>query len=176
MDKALASVLMGATVETRSKMNNTKQLIIIIVCFTLLYLLVFGALVWLVLPKLDSSAAAAIVGALGGALAGILGSAIVSVVGIWDRTRDVKERLKERVSAHALELTKMDFELRQKSLELLKERQLFLAPTKVYRELYKALLELHEKGTWPPKHLRSRGRRTSRQWREQDGDEFRSVE
>ena len=43
----------------------------------------------------------------------------------------------------------MDYELRQRSLEFTKSQKKFLAPAKVYRELYKALFELHEKGTWP---------------------------
>lgn len=130
-------------------MISVKKLILLIVTFMILYLIIFGVLIWLVLPRLDSPAIAGIIGAFGGALAGILGSATASVVGAWDRSREVNERLKDRVSSHALELTKMDYELRQKSFDTSKGKLIFLAPVKVYRELYRALLELHEKGTWP---------------------------
>lgn len=130
-------------------MKNNNQLVkvtIILICF---YFIVFAALIWLVFPSLDSTAKAGIVGILAGSLAGALGSVITSLLGTWERSRDINERIKERVSSDSLQLTKMDYELRQKSLELQQGQQYFLAPVKVYRELYKALLELNEKGTWP---------------------------
>lgn len=126
-----------------------QRVIAIVVTFVLTCLVGFGILFWLVFPKMDSAAAAGIVGTLGGALVVTLGSAMASFVDIWARSRDVEERLKDRVSKHALELTRMDYELREKSLDLSKTKQQFLAPAKVYRELYKALLELHKTGTWP---------------------------
>ena len=48
-----------------------------------------------------------------------------------------------------MELTRMDYELRQKSLTHAQQSQKFLAPVKVYREFYKALVQLFEQGTWP---------------------------
>jgi len=130
-------------------MITIKRLITVIVVFAAVYLVVLGVLLSLAFPRLDPTAIAGIVGGLVGALGGILGSAMASVVAVWDRSRDAEERLKDRVSSHALELTKMDYELRQKSLELTKRRKKFLAPVKVYRELYRALLELHNTGQWP---------------------------
>lgn len=117
--------------------------------FMTLYLIAFGLIVYFLFPKLDSSAAAGILGAIGGALFGFLGTTVTTLVTASDRTKELTERLKDRVSNHAIELTKMDFALRQKSLELKKTTKHLLAPAKVYREFYYALLELHEKGTWP---------------------------
>ncbi len=96
-----------------------------------------------------SAAQAAIIGTLVGTLGGVIAATLTSLSSLWAGSRDVEERLKDRVSTHALELTRMDYELRQKSLELTKEKRDFLAPVKVYRELYRALLELHETGDWP---------------------------
>lgn len=100
-------------------------------------------------PNLDTSAQSAILGALAGAVGGVAASSIASLVVLWGNSRDVEERLKDRVSNHALELTRMDYDLRQKSLNFTREKQQFLAPIKVYRELYKALLQLHNTNTWP---------------------------
>jgi hypothetical protein len=42
----------------------------------------------------------------------------------------------------------MDYELRQQALPE-GYTQEFLAPAKVYREFYRAIVELRTKGTWP---------------------------
>lgn len=132
-------------------MPSSGRFVFIVMGFMVIYLIAFGLIAYLIFPKIDSSAAAGILGAIGGALFGFLGASVTTLVAVWDRTRELTERLKDRVSNHAIELAKMDYELRQKSLEFSKTKKKFLAPVKVYREFYKALLELHEKGTWPKK-------------------------
>jgi hypothetical protein len=48
----------------------------------------------------------------------------------------------------AIELTRMDYDLRQRALSDGQAQQ-FLAPAKVYREFYRAIVELRTEGTWP---------------------------
>ena len=116
------------------------------------YILIIFIIFFLLIKYIESPVVAAIIGTFVGSIGGIFGL----VIGAWNKDRELKEKiedraeqLKDRSSKYALELTKMDFELRQKSLKLTKNKKHFLAPAKVYRELYKALLELHGKGTWP---------------------------
>jgi hypothetical protein len=72
------------------------------------------------------------------------------VAAVWQAARDSEQRLKDRVSLQARELTQMEFDLRIRSLESgTCEQREFLAAAKAYRILYKALLLLHEKGEWP---------------------------
>ena len=127
------------------------QLKYVILLITLVGLLFLAGFILIAGMSFDSlsAAQAAIIGALAGALGGVVASTLSSLSSLWAGSRDFEERLKDRVSDHALELTRMDYELRQKSLELTKEKREFLAPVKVYRELYRALLELHETGNWP---------------------------
>jgi len=128
---------------------TAKTLLVVIASITVMVLVGFIYLVSTAFPSFDVTAKAVVIGALAGTIGGIIGSTITSLVNLWDRERDAEERLKDRVSSHALELTRMDYEMRQKALEVTKRRKKRLAPIKVYRELYRALLELHEKGTWP---------------------------
>jgi len=101
-----------------------------------------------VLPRLDSPSVSGIVGVIVGAFTGLMGTVLSVFLGIWKTSKDADERIKDRVSNHALELTKMDYELRQKSLELSGTQQQFLAPAKVYRTFYRTLLNLHTTGEW----------------------------
>ena len=78
-----------------------------------------------------------------------LAPCITAIVGLWKTAKDADEKLKDRISDHALQLTKMDYELRQKSLDTSGTTQKFLAPVKVYRTFYRALYELHTTGGWP---------------------------
>jgi hypothetical protein len=101
------------------------------------------------LPLIESPTVAGILGVLIGSFSGLLGSFATSIVGLWKTSRDAEERLKDRISTHALELTRLDYDLRQKSLDLKGAKKHFLAPAKVYRTFYRALLDLHTTGNWP---------------------------
>jgi len=101
------------------------------------------------LPLIESPTVAGIIGVLIGSFSGLLGSFATSIVGLWKTSKDAEERLKDRISNHALELTRLDYELRQKSLDLKGTTKHFLAPAKVYRTFYHALLDLHTTGNWP---------------------------
>jgi hypothetical protein len=120
-----------------------------VVAMVILTAIGLWAFVHWALPQIESPAVAGFVGFMIGAFSGIFGSILTAIVGIWQASRDAGERVKDRISEHALKLTQMDYELRQKSLELTRGVQHFLAPAKVYRTLYRALLELHTSGTWP---------------------------
>ena len=79
------------------------------------------------------------------ALVGLIGLLITYYVSYWQGRTNAEQSTKDRASEVAFGLTKMDYDLRMKS----GRRQQFLAPVKVYRELYKALLVLHTTGDWP---------------------------
>ena len=128
---------------------TAKTILQVIVLFAIIVAGVLIYIVFTVFPSMDITAKAVAIGALLGAVGGIIGAAITSLVNLWNRERDAEERLKDRVSGHALELTRMDYEMRLKALQVTKRRKHLLAPIKVYRELYKALLELHKTGIWP---------------------------
>ena len=109
---------------------------------------------WLILPRLESPAVSGIVGVLVGASTGVLGVISSLVLGIWKTSKESTERLKDRVSEHALELTRMDYDLRQRSLEVSGTPRQFLAPAKVYRTFYKTLMKLHSTGEWSDEALK----------------------
>jgi hypothetical protein len=115
----------------------------------LLIFIVIGFFIFYIFPGFESTTVAGFIGVLIGSLTTFLSSVLASVVGLWKVSRESDERLKDRISNHALELTRLDYELRQKSLELTKRSQQFLAPAKVYRTFYKALYDLHTTGNWP---------------------------
>ena len=127
---------------------ETKISITIIGLF-LLIIAVVAILIFRAFPAISPYAVAGIVGVLVGGLFTLLGSMVSSIVELWGVTRETEDRLKDRISNHALELTRMDYELRQKSLESSGTKKQFLAPAKVYRIFYKALLDLHTTGKWP---------------------------
>lgn len=129
-------------------MSNQKIIWTIIGCVLSIIVVIAIFLFW-ALPRIESPAMAGIIGVLVGSFIGLIGSIVTSIVGIWRGTKDAEERLKDRISNHALELTRMDYELRQKSLDLSGDEQFFLAPAKVYRTFYRALLDLHTTGNWP---------------------------
>jgi hypothetical protein len=111
--------------------------------------IVLSVLIFFIFPRLESTTIAGFIGVLIGSLTTFFSSVLASAVGLWKVTKESEERLKDRISNHALELTRLDYELRQKSLELNRGRQQFLAPAKVYRTFYKALYDLHTTGNWP---------------------------
>ena len=128
---------------------NSKKIIWTIVFCILFIIIVIAIFVYWALPRIENPAVAGIIGVIVGSFSGLFGSIVASVVGIWRVEKDMEGRLKDRISTHALELTQMDYELRQKSLESRGDKQQFLAPAKVYRTFYRALLELHTTGKWP---------------------------
>jgi len=113
-----------------------------ILCIVFLCLLLVMA--W---QRLDNSSIIAIVSVLAGVLAGVIGNFTVSFIAYWRTQRESEDRLKQYASAQALELTGLEFKMRREM-----KRQLeFYAPAKVYREFYRALLELYRTGDWPKK-------------------------
>jgi len=111
----------------------------------IVYLIGFGLLLWAIWPRLDNPSAIAVVSVLAGGLAGVVGSAVGGMLGWLRAEKESEDRLKAYASSQALELTKLEFELRR---ETQAQRQ-FLAPAKVYREFYKALFQLYSTRDWP---------------------------
>lgn len=109
----------------------------IVVVMLIAFAIIIGTI-----SKIDSPVVAGLMGTFLGGCIGLLGAVVNSII-------DKESRLKDRVSAGAMDLTKLDYELRQKALEIERRRDFFLAPAKVYRTLYLALLELHSTGNWP---------------------------
>jgi hypothetical protein len=128
---------------------TAKRVFILIVVIILVFLGGIGTLVLYASSLLDAVALAVILGALVGSIGGAVGAALTSLVTLWNQERENDERLKDRVSNHAVELTRLNYELRMKSLNTTQQTKEFLAPIKVYREVYKALLELHKTGNFP---------------------------
>jgi len=124
-------------------MNKMKS-VLTIVFLGLIFISVIAMFLFWALPLIDSKTMVGILGVVIGSFITFLGTFLATIVGVWGVTKDVEARLKDRISRDALELTRMDYELRSKGL-----KRFYLAPVKVYRELYKALLELHTAGTWP---------------------------
>ena len=131
------------------KLMRTWQMLGLIGLIFLLITSGIGSFVYWALPRIESAAFAGFVGVLVGTFAGVFGSLITAVLGFWKTAKDAEEKLKDRISNHALQLTQMDYDLRQKSLDLTGQAQQFLAPVKVYRTFYRSLLELHTSGEWP---------------------------
>ncbi len=125
---------------------NITWLIIIVVIVTLAAI---GGFTLLILPNIESPAVSGLTGVVVGAFVGMFGSILTAIVGAWRASKESGERLKDRVSNHALQLTQMDYDLRQKSLELTGKTKKVLAPVKVYRTFYRSLLELQTSGDWP---------------------------
>lgn len=128
---------------------NSKKPTWTIICFTLFVIATIAVFIIWALPLLDSTTVAGIIGVVIGSAFTLLGTFTTSIVGAWRVEKETEEQLKDRISNHALELTRMDYKLRQKSLSSTGSKQKFLAPAKVYRTFYRALLELHTTGNWP---------------------------
>ena len=109
------------------------------------YILLFAVLLLCVWPQLDRPAIIAVVSVLGGGLAGVVGSFVGAIIALQRVEKESEIKIKEYASSQALELTKLEIELRQKEG---RQKQL-LAAAKIYREFYKALFELYETKTWP---------------------------
>lgn len=111
----------------------------------IVYIFLFAGLLLFVWPKLDESGIIAVVSVLGGGLAGVVGSFVGAMISSQRVEKESEIKLKEYASSQALELTKLEIELRQKEG---KQKKL-LAAAKIYREFYKALFELYDTKSWP---------------------------
>jgi hypothetical protein len=111
------------------------------------YIFLFAILLLIVWPRLDKPAIIAVVSVLGGGLAGVVGSFVGAIIALQRVEKESEIKIKEYASSQALELTKLEVELRQKEG---RQKQL-LAAAKIYREFYKALFELYDTKTWPKK-------------------------
>jgi hypothetical protein len=111
----------------------------------IVYILFFGILLLIVWPQLDKPAIIAVVSVLGGGLAGVVGSFVGAIIALQRVEKESETKIKEYASSQALELTKLELELRQKE----GRQKKILAAAKIYREFYKALFDLYETKTWP---------------------------
>jgi hypothetical protein len=127
---------------------NLRIIILAIVIYGIVAFGVMFGLVWGIQKFGASDSATALIAALGGALAASLGPTITAMLTSFGQTRETDEKIRDEASRVSLELTRMDYELRQQALPDGYAQQ-FLAPAKVYREFYKAIVELRVKGTWP---------------------------
>ena len=89
-----------------------------------------------------------LIAALAGALVGSAAPVITAGMTSLEQQRATEAHIRDESSRVALDLTKIDYDLRLRALRP-GQTQAFLAPAKVYRELYKAILELRTKETWP---------------------------
>lgn len=121
---------------------------VLICCAIIIVLPIF---VFSFLSEIDPTSRAGIIGFVFGGFIGLFGTIVSAIITMWSKGKDVEEERKGRAIRCALELTEMDYKLRQQSLKSRGGEQEFLAPVKVYREFYKALLQLHTTGAWPKK-------------------------
>jgi hypothetical protein len=89
-----------------------------------------------------------LIAALGGALVASFAPVITATLSSLGQERDRAARIRDEASRVAIELTRMDYDLRQRALSDGQTQQV-LAAAKVYRELYRAIVELRTEGTWP---------------------------
>jgi len=109
------------------------------------YIVGFGILLLTVWPRLDDTAVIGVVSVLAGGLAGVVGSFVGAMIAVKRVDKESETKLKQYASEQALELTKLEVELRRSE----GRQKKLLAVAKIYREFYKALFELYETRTWP---------------------------
>ena len=130
-----------------------KRFVLVVIGIVLAYLVLFMWLLSIVWPSLDPLAVVGIVGVLGGGLAGVMGSLVAGLIGLWGADKESEDRLKNYASQQALELTKLEYELRRQSrahwMATAVGTRTLLAPANVYREFYKALFDLYATRSWP---------------------------
>jgi len=128
-------------------MNWWKIILLLVIYGIVAFGVLFGVL-WIMHYYGLTDSTTTLVAALGGALVASLGPIITAMFTSLGQQRDTDERIRDEASRVALELTRMDYELRQQALPEGYAQQ-FLAPAKVYREFYRAIVELRTRGTWP---------------------------
>ena len=116
-----------------------------VIWIPIVYIVLFALLLIIVWSQLDKLAIIAIASVIAGGLAGVIGSFVGGIITLQRIEKESEVKLKEYASSQAIELTKLELELRR---EEGRQRQ-FLAVAKIYREFYKALFELYETKTWP---------------------------
>lgn len=95
--------------------------------------------------RLDVTGSAAVAAAVIGALGALVGSISTGLMNYWTKHIDESTTRKDRLARLALELTKMDFEIRQASISL--------GPVKFCREVYRCFEEYERTGKWPTDSL-----------------------
>ena len=111
----------------------------------IVYMIVYGVLLLIAWPHLDATGTIGVVSVLGGGLAGVVGAFIGAAVTLQRLEKESETKIKEFAASHALELTKLEIELRLKE----GRQQQLLAAAKIYREFYKALFDLYDTKNWP---------------------------
>jgi hypothetical protein len=109
------------------------------------YMAVFGVLLLIAWPHLDATGTVGVVSVLGGGLAGVVGAFAGAVVALRRVEKESQTKIKEFAASQALELTKLEIDLRLKE----GRQHRLLAAAKIYREFYKALFELYDTKAWP---------------------------
>ena len=127
----------------------SKKIVLMIIGIVLFTFAVIGIFIYWVFPQLDSPIVSGFAGVLVGAFVGMVGSILTATVGAWRASKETEDRLKDRISDHALQLSRMFYDLQQKSLDYTGGEQMFNSPVKAYRELYRALLMLQTTNEWP---------------------------
>jgi hypothetical protein len=125
--------------------NDISKTLKKVIWIPVVYIVLFAILLLIVWSQLDKPAIIAVVSVLAGGLAGVIGSFVGAIIALQRVEKESEIKLKEYASSQALELTRLEVELRRKEG---KQKQL-LAVAKIYREFYKALFELYETRTWP---------------------------
>lgn len=126
-----------------------KRIVLVILIYASAALLVLLGVLWISERLGASRGATTLIAALGGALAGTLGPVAIAAMERMSRERETDERIRDEASRVALELTRIDYELRQQALSDSEPEREFLAPAKVYREFYRAVVDLRTKDEWP---------------------------
>jgi hypothetical protein len=101
-----------------------------------LCLAVFTVLLGIVWSRLDDKSVIAITSVLAGGLAGLIGAFLSSVISHRRSEQESEDRLKKYASTQALELTKLEFDLRRET----KRQNQLLAPAMDGRYLRVILL------------------------------------
>ncbi len=108
-------------------------------------LAIVGLVLWrFVGQAANSPVTATLIGVSIGALVAVIGSSITALASVWQRRREDEQREIAEAAKQAAELTRLYCDL--KKMETNPE---LLSPIKIYREVYRALLQLHRSNEWP---------------------------
>jgi hypothetical protein len=127
-------------------MNVTRSFVYGFIAIMVLYLGALYFIITNIFPDISSTVA----GLLGVAI-GSIGTFASSTISTLSNFNKSKYEIKDRIAHQALELSRMYFDLQQKSSEDTQKVKQLLSPIKVYRELYRALIEFEKSGSFPKK-------------------------